>query len=654
MPPPEHEESPKLRSSTQNQSDFFMSGRGAYYKARYGGGGRGGGSINQQSFAPQSHDLKRSRLDSGARNGAALRQMLLERDNRPYPAYRDTEGSWKFDRFGLDVTRTQSDPFAPPTRLKINLSDDQHRWPHHLRASPIRRTALADWLTRRFARLIRLPPTDSSRSGGGGWHSAKGGDFSIDIPGEQVLERSSCGFNDQNGELTLRMSINLPARGRSILGELAAKMLCDQLSNHVDRGLVWAKEIESEAAAWVETVEDQDALRNLVTEAGLTAFIGNGSILPRQSGASALPMPSSTPGLIPFKSPPTLERVFELPNKGKVAGMAIPKGITIIVGGGFHGKSTLLEAISNGPSNHTPTSGLSLVVTPTATIPVSSEDGRVVNSCHISPFIRNLPNGKDTECFSTSDASGSTSMAASCVEAIELFGGQPGTILLDEDGCAGDDKMRLLVKRESEPITPYIFKVQSLCKDHGISTIMVVGGCGDYCHVADCCIMMENYKAFDTTDRAKKVADSFTFEIETEPADGFQGLRSRKVMSKSLLPLSSPPKITAKTTHCIQHGPEASDPDHQLDLTGLIQLSTTSQTRSIAGFLAHIGSSNQAQSLTLQELMAHYERLWQSEDGVERLARAGRMDAGALAKVNKLLIGMAVNRLRTARFEQLQ
>ncbi|KAI7961320.1 hypothetical protein MJO28_001809 [Puccinia striiformis f. sp. tritici] len=585
--------------------------------------------------------------------------MLLERDNRPYPAYRDTEGSWKFDRFGLDVTRTQSDPFAPPTRLKINLSDDQHRWPHHLRASPIRRTALADWLTRRFARLIRLPPTDSSRSGGGGWHSAKGGDFSIDIPGEQVLERSSCGFNDQNGELTLRMSINLPARGRSILGELAAKMLCDQLCNHVDRGLVWAKEIESEAAAWVETVEDQDALRNLVTEAGLTAFIGNGSVLPRQSGASALPMPSSTPGLIPFKSPPTLERVFELPNKGKVAGMAIPKGITIIVGGGFHGKSTLLEAISNGPSNHTPTSGLSLVVTPTATIPVSSEDGRVVNSCHISPFIRNLPNGKDTECFSTSDASGSTSMAASCVEAIELFGGQPGTILLDEDGCAvnfliRDDKMRLLVKRESEPITPYIFKVQSLCKDHGISTIMVVGGCGDYCHVADCCIMMENYKAFDTTDRAKKVADSFTFEIETEPADGFQGLRSRKVMSKSLLPLSSPPKITAKTTHCIQHGPEASDPDHQLDLTGLIQLSTTSQTRSIAGFLAHIGSSNQAQSLTLQELMAHYERLWQSEDGVERLARAGRMDAGALAKVNKLLIGMAVNRLRTARFEQLQ
>jgi len=637
-----------------------MSGRGAYYKARYGGGGRGGGSFgNQPSFVPQNPDLKRMRLDSGARNGAALRQMLLERDNRPYPAYRDTEGSWKFDRFGLNVTRIQSDPFAPPTRLKINLSDDQHGWPQYLRASPIRRIALADWLTRRFARLIGLSPTGSPRSGsgGGGWHSAKGGDFSIDIPGEQVLERSSCRFDGQSGELTLRMSINLPARGRSILGELAAKMLCEQLANYVDRGLVWIKDIESEAAQWVETVEDQDALRNLVTEAGLTAFIGNGSILPRQSGASALPMPSSTPGLVPFKSPPTLERVFELPNKGKVAGMAIPKGITIIVGGGFHGKSTLLEAISNGPSNHTPTSGLSQVVTPAATIPVSSEDGRVVHSCHISPFIRNLPNGKDTDCFSTSDASGSTSMAASCVEAIELLDGQPGTILLDEDGCAvnfliRDDKMRLLVQKESEPITPYIFKVQSLCKDHDISTIMVVGGCGDYCHVADCCIMMENYQAFDMTDRAKKVADSFTFEVE-KGLDGLQGLRKRTVWTKSLLPQSSPPKITAKTTHSIQHGPDTSDPDHQLDLSGLIQLSTASQTRSIAGFLAHVGLSHDAQRLTVQELMALYERLWLTEDGLERLAQAGKMDAGSLARVNRLLVGMAVNRLRTARFEQL-
>ncbi|OAV98603.1 hypothetical protein, variant [Puccinia triticina 1-1 BBBD Race 1] len=643
-----------------------MSGRGAYYKARYGGGGRAGGATgNQPSFTPQSHDLKRLKLDAGAQNGAALRQMLLERDNRPYPAYRDTEGFWKFDRFRLGVMRIQSDPFAPPTRLKINLSDDQHRWPEHLRASPIRRVALADWLTRRFARLIRLPQNGSSSpsgsgggGGGGGWHGPKGGDFSIDVPGEQVLDRSSCRFNDQNGELTLRMSINLPARGRSILGELAAKMLCDQLANYVDRGLVWVKEIESEAAEWVETVEDQHVLRNLVTEAGLTAFIGNGSILPRQSGASALPMPSSTPGLVPFKSPPTLERVFELPNRGKVAGMAIPKGITIIVGGGFHGKSTLLEAISNGPSNHTPTSGLNLVVTPSATIPVASEDGRMVNSCHISPFIRNLPNGKDTDCFSTSDASGSTSMAASCVEAIELLGGQPGTILLDEDGCAvnfliRDDKMRLLVQRESEPITPYIFKVQSLCKDHDISTIMVVGGCGDYCHVADCCIMMENYQAFDATDRAKKVADSFTFEFEKELETGFEGLRNRQVSTKSLLPRSSPPKITVKSTHSIQHGPEASEPDHQLDLSGLIQLSTSSQTRSIAGFLAHFGAGQQAQSLTLQELMALYERLWQSEEGLERLAEAGRIDPGALAKVNKLLVGMAVNRLRTAKFEQL-
>ncbi|MBW0470861.1 hypothetical protein O181_010576 [Austropuccinia psidii MF-1] len=646
---------PVIRTNSRALSNCPSIMSGAYYKARYGGGGKGGISGRQQTSFQNHYDSKRVKVHVGIQDASRLRTMLLERDNRSYPAYHDIEGPWRFERFRLTVARTQSDPFAPPTRLKLTLSPAQHQWPEHLRRSPIRRVALADWLTRRFARLLRAP--SKSPSGGGGWHSAKGGDFSIDMPGEQVLERSSCRLDGQSGEMTLRMSINLPARGRSILGDLAARMFCDQLTTHVNQGLIWTKDVELEATQWVEAVEDQDALRGLVTDADLVAFIGNGSILPRQSGASALPMSSSTPGLVPFQSPPTLEREFNLPNRGKVRGMAIPRGITIIVGGGFHGKSTLLEAISNGPSNHTPTSGLNLVVTPASTIPVASEDGRVVNSCHISPFIRNLPNGKNTDCFSTSDASGSTSMAASCVEAIELLGGQAGTLLLDEDGCAvnfliRDDKMKLLVQKESEPITPFIFKARTLCSDYSISTIMVVGGCGDYCHVADHCVMMKNYQAFDITSRSKEVAASFPFDTEKESSSGFESLKSRSMLAHSLLPQSSPPKITAKTIYSIQHGPDASNPEHQLDLSGLIQLSTTSQTRSIASFLAYVGSLDRNRWLTLSQLMSLYDNVWKDENDLEQMAEAGRIDAGGMARVNRLLVGMAVNRLRTAQVEQ--
>ncbi|KAG0144401.1 hypothetical protein CROQUDRAFT_660072 [Cronartium quercuum f. sp. fusiforme G11] len=643
-----------------------MSGRGAYYKALYGGGrGRGGtagGGRGNFSRPPQNvnisppETMKRARVDDGTyttamRDSIALRKMLLERDNRPYPAYRDIEGTWTFPSFTLSVTRVQSDSFAPPTRLRISLSRAQHCWPSQLYSSPIRRIALADWLTRRLASSIKPQNGAGPSQISGGWHGPKGGDFTIDIPGEQVLERTACRFDDASGNITVRLSVNMPARGRSIIGQLAADLMCNQLASHIHRSVIWTRLLEPEATKWVQCVEDQDRLRQLVTDSGLVAFIGNGSVLPRASGASASPMPTSSSGLVPFQSPPSLECKFSLPNLGVVSGMGIPKGITIIVGGGFHGKSTLLEAISNGPSNHTPTSGLNLVVTNERTIPLASEDGRAVTACDISPFIKNLPNKKDTRCFTTSDASGSTSMAASCVEAVELFGGKEGALLIDEDGCAvnfliRDEKMRQLVKPEFEP---FIFKVQSMYRDLGVSTIMVVGGCGDYFHVADLCIKMEHYKASDITQRAKEVAGAYRFDFEEELSPQIQ-VKSRKVLSSSLLPREGT-KVVAKTTHSIQHGDDVSC---LLDLSGLVQLSTVSQTRSLACFLPFLAAKRASEWLQLDDVMAYYDAIWHDDDALERLAEAGRADAGALARTNALHVAMSINRLRAARIQQPQ
>lgn len=190
----------------------------------------------------------------------------------PYPAYRDIEGTWSFSAFALKVVRVQSDPFAPPTRLRISLTQAQHGWPNQLHQSPIRRIALADWLTRRLAGSIQPRAAPATSNPGGGWHGTKGGDFSIDRPGEQVLERSSCKIDSTSGEMTVRLSMNLPARGRSILGQLAADLLYNQLSDHIHRSIIFTKLLEAEATDWVKSVEDQDALRQLATKSGMPHF----------------------------------------------------------------------------------------------------------------------------------------------------------------------------------------------------------------------------------------------------------------------------------------------------------------------------------------------------------------------------------------------
>ena len=60
---------------------------------------------------------------------------------------------------------------------------------------------------------------------------------------------------------------------------------------------------------------------------------------------------------------------------------------------------------------------------------VRAEDGRPVTGLDISPFINNLPRGRDTCQFSTEDASGSTSQAANIMEALEA---EATSLLVDE------------------------------------------------------------------------------------------------------------------------------------------------------------------------------------------------------------------------------
>ena len=276
-----------------------------------------------------------------------------------------------------------------------------------------------------------------------------------------------------------RVSIGLPARGRAILGNNALSIFASSVPYVIQNSLLASAYDLEEVKKFVECAEDQDVLRKYITTDGIPAkviflivdlvsFIPNGAILPRASGASDEPLRSN---VVPFETPPSLTKTYRLPNRGPITGMGIPTGMTTIVGGGFHGKSTLLQAISLGIYNHIPGDGREFVVTHETALGVRSENGRSVTGVDISAFISNLPGGTRTDKWSSEDASGSTSMAANVVEVPP----HPGTtclskaselgsqlLLFDEDLCATnfmirDDVMRRLVKQE--PITPLIERV---------------------------------------------------------------------------------------------------------------------------------------------------------------------------------------------------
>jgi predicted ABC-class ATPase len=403
------------------------------------------------------------------------------------------------------------------------------------------------------------------------WHGAKGGDISIDAPGQHVIERSSVMISD-DGTLEARFNINLPARGRSICGEWAKTILVDTLPLLVKRALICRSLHEADIWNHLLSIEDQEVLRNLLKSEGLVGFIRDGGILPRESGASDKPL--STDKAIPFQSPSSLRKTFTLPNRGTISGMGIPIGITLFVGGGFHGKTTVLKALEVGIYNHIPGDGREFVVIDPTAVKIRSEDSRSVMSCDISPFIDNLPFKQDTTNFSTTDASGSTSQAANIMEALEIGA---KTLLIDEDTCATnfmirDGKMQQLVAKEKEPITPFISKVRALLHDHEVSCILVIGGAGDYFYVADHVIMMDCYEPKDVTQEAKQIAHEHA-QDEIRQENFFGSFRPRIPIPKGF---EVNGKIVTRGINRIQFG------DVDLDLIAVEQIVETSQVRAIA------------------------------------------------------------------------
>ncbi len=464
-----------------------------------------------------------------------LKNLLARIDRKGYPAYKDTKGVYRFPEYELSIDRIQGDPFAAPSSLSIRVPGAKAAFPPDLYRRSCRRLALQDALTRLFGRQAMRFSFQAKGSG----HS---GLISISRCGQEVLERTACRVDPTNGSILLRLEVGFPANGRTVNARELEKILFDYLPQCVRSSLLYSNLEADRLQKAADLAEDQEYIREMLPKMGLCAFVADKSILPRESGVSSRPMK----GAVPFRSPREMTVTMDLPHRGKITGMGIPKGVTLIVGGGYHGKSTLLKALELGVYNHIAGDGREYVITDRTAVKIRAEDGRSIRKTDISMFINDLPNGKDTRVFSTEDASGSTSQAANVVEAIEAGA---SLLLMDEDTSATnfmirDELMQRVIRRDMEPITPFIDRVRELYAQYGVSTIIVAGSSGAYFHTAAPIIQMNRYEPRDITALAKREAEAFPLQKETiEPAvmPGF----ARK--PKASLELQSGGRVKLKT-----------------------------------------------------------------------------------------------------------
>ncbi len=562
---------------------------------------------------------------------------LLERiDGRGYRAYKELRGAYPLGAGTLFVDHVQGDPFAAPSRLRFRVPMERAALPVELRDRRSRRIALADALAREGAAAARSPGRPGRGSGGSG-------QVAIDAGGQEILERSAAAVTDDWVEL--RLFVGLPAAGRRVLGGEARRLLTEALPRLAERALCWERLPQDAIRRHVECAENHRHLTGQLEERSLVAFVADGARLPRESGASDRPLPGDA--LVPWEGPASLAVELELahPPGATVRGTGIPEGVTLIVGGGYHGKSTLLNALERGVYPHLPGDGRELVVTRADAVKIRAEDGRRVEGVDISAFIRELPGGRSTRAFRTEDASGSTSQAANIVEALEAGS---RLLMLDEDTSATnfmvrDARMQALIAKDDEPITPFVDRVRELYEALGVSSVLVMGGSGDYFEAASTVLALREFRPSECSAEARAIAASHPTgrAVECDAPLALPAPRHPLAASVDASRGRRPAKIDAKGRELLVFGEE------RVELRGLEQLVDPSQTRAIGWLLAEAARELLPQRPALDQLLDALEsRLDErSLDGLGP-GRSGE-HPGALARPRRYELAAVLNRLRS-------
>ncbi|EGR1764892.1 ABC-ATPase domain-containing protein [Vibrio parahaemolyticus] len=545
-----------------------------------------------------------------------LTATLKKIEKQNYRAYQQIKGQYDFTDFTLFIDHVQGDPYASASRFRATRAWSLTGLEWLKNESPAFQRAARDFIARSFEQFAKQENT-----------------VSIALNGQTVLDSTAVLFTEEGIELRFR--VNLPAEGRSVLGKKANNILTFHLPKFIRRATL-ERELDKEAMVkHCQVVEDQSALREQLEAHNLVAFVANGSVLPRIAGNCDLPMKEA----VEFTAPESLQVTLHAPNKGYVTGLGIPKGITLIVGGGFHGKSTLLNAIERSIYDHIPGDGREYIVTDQKAMKIRAEDGRSVHHLNLSNYINHLPMGKDTADFSTQDASGSTSQAAWLQESIEAGA---TSLLIDEDTSATnfmirDERMQALVAKGDEPITPLVDRIGQLRDELDISTIIVMGGSGDYLDVANTVIQMHDYQAVDVTEKAKQVIAQHPTQRHNESEESLQTFRPRALNRVALMNILTDGKfrVSAKGKDSLRFGKEFTD------LSALEQIESADEVNAIGWLwfqLAQLPGWCNNPAKEIEEMLSGE---W----------HASLPKQGDLAKPRTLDVMAALNRMRKSQFK---
>lgn len=531
-------------------------------------------------------------------NKIDLKNKLESIHRKSYPAYKSLRGSYTFGDFVLSIDHVQGDPFAAPSSLHVELPLKKAGFPEKYLEKRHTKTALEDLILRSFSKALDQYSFKAKGSG-------KSGLISTSRPGPEVMRRTAVEFN--NIALLVRFEVGFPANGRTINAQELEKILLEFLPQIVKTCLFYQSWEKAKIQACYELAENQQRIREVLEERKLVAFCANGSILPRKSGVSSQPLKDA----IEFQSPESMEISIDLPFGNSIRGMGIPEGVTLIIGGGYHGKSTLLQALEQGVYNHVKGDGREYVITRADALKLRAEDGRAVSHLDLSLFIHDLPNGKDTHCFSTEDASGSTSQAAGVLEGIEA---ETSCFLIDEDTSATnflvrDAFMQRVVSGDQEPITPFIARVRDLYEKVGISTILVAGSSGAFFHVADTIIQLDAYRPKDVKMSVEALLPEYppadlcsNAEPFTLPTEKRMFVMERKIKRHGRGEREE--RIKTKVM-----GTDGFSIEHNIvDLRCVEQLIDTEQTAALAAILKHIVKKGSI-CMEMQELVAEINTL---------------------------------------------
>ena len=183
-----------------------------------------------------------------------LRELLKKIDRKGYPAYKETRGQYQFPGYVLSIDHVQGDPFAAPSKVSVQVKGAQAGFAKELYDKEHKRIALQDYLLRQFGKEVAGFAFQAKGSG-------KSGLMSVSRPGQEILERSACSIQEENGDILLRLEIGFPANGRTINARELEKIIFDFLPECVRKSLYYKSLNKKQVQQVMELSQDQQYIR---------------------------------------------------------------------------------------------------------------------------------------------------------------------------------------------------------------------------------------------------------------------------------------------------------------------------------------------------------------------------------------------------------